>query len=148
MNYCATLLPPRRDHPRRTNRNGNAMNSSLELSDHQLRQIHVAAKALLPLQRSDFVRGVKRRLAITHPTTPCSLRSVPNWHAKKFHRHGGHRDEPCHPAVGGRRCEIASVMVRISDLTQTSRDFREGPRMDSWPMASKELQNSAVTQPR
>jgi hypothetical protein len=28
-------------------------------------------------------------------------------------------------SMGGRRCEIASVMVRISDLTQTSRDFRD-----------------------
>jgi hypothetical protein len=42
-----------------------AMNKPLSLSDHQLRQIHAAAKALLPLQRSDFVHGVKRRLAIT-----------------------------------------------------------------------------------
>ena len=41
------------------------MNKPLSLSDHQLRQIHAAAKALLPLRRSDFVRGVKRRLAIT-----------------------------------------------------------------------------------
>jgi hypothetical protein len=57
------------------------MNKPLSLSDHQLRQIHAAAKALLPLQRSDFVRGVKRRLAITHPTKPCRLRSVPNWHS-------------------------------------------------------------------
>jgi hypothetical protein len=37
------------------------MNKPLSLSDHQLRQIHAAAKALLPLQRSDFVHGVKRR---------------------------------------------------------------------------------------
>jgi hypothetical protein len=57
------------------------MNKPLSLSDHQLRQIHAVAKALLPSQRSDFVHGVKRRLAITHPTKPCSLRSVPNWHS-------------------------------------------------------------------
>jgi hypothetical protein len=38
------------------------MNKPLSLSDHQLRQIHAAAKALLPSQRSDFVHGVKRRL--------------------------------------------------------------------------------------
>jgi hypothetical protein len=33
------------------------MNKPLSLSDHQLRQIHAAAKALLPSQRSDFVHG-------------------------------------------------------------------------------------------
>jgi hypothetical protein len=38
------------------------MNKPLSLSDHQLRQNHAAAKALLPLQRSDFAHGVKRRL--------------------------------------------------------------------------------------
>jgi hypothetical protein len=38
------------------------MNKPLSLLDHQLRQIQAAAKALLPLRRSDFVRGVKRRL--------------------------------------------------------------------------------------
>jgi hypothetical protein len=37
------------------------MNKPLSLSDHQLRQIHAAAKALLSSQRSDFVHGVKRR---------------------------------------------------------------------------------------
>jgi hypothetical protein len=58
------------------------MNKPLSLSDHQLRQIHAAAKALLPSQRSDFVHGVGvAAWAITHPTEPCRQRSVPNWHS-------------------------------------------------------------------
>jgi hypothetical protein len=64
----------RRGDSRRNDCDGNAMNGSLELSDHQLRQIQAAAKTLLPSQCSDFVHGVKRRKS-------CRLRSVPNWHS-------------------------------------------------------------------
>jgi hypothetical protein len=40
-----------------------AMNKPLSLSDHQLRQIHAAARTLLPSQSSDCVHGVwSRRL--------------------------------------------------------------------------------------
>jgi hypothetical protein len=44
------------------------MNKPLSLSDHQPRQIHAAAKALLPLQRSDFVHGVKRSVKDLEPS--------------------------------------------------------------------------------
>jgi hypothetical protein len=51
-----------RGDDRRNDCDGNAMRGSLELLNHQLRQIHAAAKILLPSQRSNFVHGVKRRL--------------------------------------------------------------------------------------
>jgi hypothetical protein len=62
LDFLTTAAVLARGDNRRADCDGNAMNGSLESSDHQLRQIHAAAKALLPSQRSDFVHGVKRRL--------------------------------------------------------------------------------------
>jgi hypothetical protein len=46
--FIAARRRARRGDDRRNDCGGNAMNGSLELSDHQLRQIHAAAKTLLP----------------------------------------------------------------------------------------------------
>ena len=96
------------------------MNKPLSLSDHQLRQIHAAAKALLPLQRSDFVHGVKRRLAITHPTKPCRLRSVPNWHSIAWRRGAGKEDVvPDAPKASG------NDAMPVSDIETAYRLYAE-----------------------
>ena len=77
---------------------------------------------------------MRRRSTISRP----HIGSMP----KKFHRHGRRRDERWPAAVVVGHASSCPLWSPISDLTRTSRDFREGPQTDITPAVSKRRNGS------